>query len=130
MKPYESSEQSLREAMEEMEWGRHRPERFLAAWKRGVKLAGEWFFDVKGSVDSATDKNQLQPKYEVIKKNIHQISSGEKAFLVAMYQFYNASDGKELAESIDCSTMHDIAMSLDKKRLEVIAELFINDCGW
>lgn len=125
-----ANELALKEALEEIEWGKQRPERFLAAWKRGVKLAGEGFFDVQGNVDLATDKNQLKPKWDVIKNNLHQISSGESAFLVALYQFYNASDGKELAEAIDCTTLRDISVCLDKKRLEVIAELFINDGGW
>jgi hypothetical protein len=68
-----------------------RQARFLAAWKRGVRLAGERCFDITAaSVDRATDKDQLRPSWDYVEVHLLDRSRGEAAFLAALCSFFNS----------------------------------------
>ncbi|GAB4361019.1 MAG: hypothetical protein Kow006_31410 [Gammaproteobacteria bacterium] len=109
----------------------HRERRFLAAWKRGVALAGESYFHVtSASVAEAINKNQLRPDWQRIEHAIGVISRGEAAFLAAMYSFFNAEDGQALLVRAGFPNLCDVASKLDPHRAEVIAELFLTYPGW
>jgi hypothetical protein len=63
------------------------PERFLAAWKNWIKIAGENYFKLKCPLDQAKEKWDLCPNYELIAKVIGKISHGQAAMLGLMYSF-------------------------------------------
>lgn len=110
---------------------RVRAQRFLEAWKRGAALIGTRFFEVKApSVESATDKNQLRPDWDLVEESIGVLSRGEAAFLAAMCSFFNAEWGQKLLEDVGFPNICDIASKLDREHAEVIAELFLTYSGW
>ena len=108
-----------------------RQARFLAAWKRGVSLAGEHCFDVTAaSVDRATDKDQLRPSCDYIEVHLLDRSRGEAAFLAALCSFFNSHWGQALLERAGYPNLCDLAGTLDAERSTVITELFLNYQGW
>lgn len=106
------------------------PKRFLEAWKQGIKLVGEQYFEIKSNVDSATDKWDLKPKHEIIERSLFQLSKGQAILLAVMYSFYNSEEGQLYLEQLGRPNISDIAAHLDKEYLEVIAKLFVNYSGW
>ncbi|MBB3752539.1 hypothetical protein FHT44_005051 [Mycolicibacterium sp. BK634] len=103
---------------------------FFDAWKRGVQIAGpQWF---EGDVETATSKWHLRPDYDLITENIGTMSTGEAAFLLAMYSFYNPSTGaKLLAKRRNDSTgPGGLASLIDGRRRQVIADLLVSYGGW
>ncbi|MEJ2405359.1 MAG: hypothetical protein P8171_13870 [Candidatus Thiodiazotropha sp.] len=124
-------EAKLRELSHPMNDYRIRSQRFLDAWKRGIALIGPRFFEVKStSFESATDKNELRPDWNVIEESLGVLSRGEAAFLAAMYSFYNAECGQKLLTEAGFPNICDIASRLDREQSEVIAELFLTYGGW
>ena len=108
-----------------------RPARFLAAWKRGVRLAGERCFDITAvSVDRATDKDQLRPNWDYVEVHLLDRSRGEAAFLAALCAFFNSHWGQVLLERAGCPNVCDLAGTLDAERSAVVTELFLNYQGW
>lgn len=97
-----------------------KPARFLAAWKKGIKLAGGNYFKLQVHIDKATEKKQLQPDYEVINHSLKAISRGQAHFLALMYSFYNSEDGQKMLEAIERPSIRDAAAYLDKDQLEII----------
>ena len=98
---------------------RERERLFLAAWKRGVQLAGPGYFKLKAPTgEAATHKGQLEPDWDLIEETLTARSRGEAAFLAAMCSFYNAEWGQSLASK------------LDEPHTGIIAELFLNYPGW
>jgi len=101
---------------------------FLDAWRRGISIAGpKWFGD--GTGVGAT-KWKLEPRYDDIASAIGWLSSGESAFLVAMYSFYNADTGGELMRKLGIGGLADVAGRLDGPRRKVIADLLVSYEGW
>ncbi len=121
---------AIEELRSAQEWSANRPKKFLEAWKRGIKLIGEDYFLINGHLDDATDKNQLKPNTELIESALNILSKGQATFLAAMYSFYNDKDGQRYLEQLGRPNITDISAYLDKENLEVIADLFVNYCGW
>jgi hypothetical protein len=108
-----------------------RQARFLAAWKRGVQLAGESCFDITAiSVDRATDKDQLRPRWDHVEETLLHRSRGDAAFLAALCTFFNSHWGQALLERAGAPNLRDLAVTLDAERAAVIAELFRTYPGW
>lgn len=108
-----------------------RAERFLVAWKRGVVLAGESYFLVETpSVAEASHRNQLRPNYALVEDAVGRVSSGQGAFLAAMYSFFNAEDGQRLLARAGYPNICDLAAKLEGEHAVIVAELFINYHGW
>ena len=108
-----------------------RQARFLAAWKRGVRLAGERCFDITAAnVDRATDKDQLRPSWDYVEVHLLDRSQGEAAFLAALCSFFNSHWGQALLERAGYPNLCDLAGTLDAERSVVITELFLNYQGW
>lgn len=125
------SREALAQMCEAMIDAGARPARFLAAWKRGVLIAGAHYFHVKAdSVEAATDKWQLKPNQEAIENALGVVSDGQGAFLAAMYSFFNPDKGQELLADVGRPNICDLAGRLDNERAEVIAELFLSYAGW
>ena len=110
---------------------REREQRFLAAWKRGVQLAGPGYFKLKApTVEAATHKGQLEPDWDLIEETLTARSRGEAAFLAAMCSFYNAEWGQSLLVRAGFPNLCDLASKLDEPHAGIIAELFLNYPGW
>ena len=110
---------------------RQQQARFLDAWKRGVRLAGEGCFEVTASsVASATDKEQLRPRWDYVEAYLMDRSNGEAAFLAALCSFFNSHWGQALLERAGYPNLCDLAAKLDAERAGIIAELFLSYQGW
>ena len=108
-----------------------REERFLRAWKRGVRLAGERCFDItSASIEGAIDKDQLRPSWDYVEAYLTDRSKGEAAFLAALCSFFNSHWGQALLERAGYPNLCDLAEKLDAERAGVIAELFLSYQGW
>jgi len=115
------------------------PARFLDAWKQAVAKIGHRFFIAKEgydnpeSVDQATDKWQLIPRWEYVEEHIGVLSTGEAVFLASVCSFYNGEWSQELFEKNGLNgyaSIGDTANKLDLDRLEIITELMKNHTGW
>jgi hypothetical protein len=104
---------------------------FLAAWKRGVALAGPHLFGngPRADLENAETKWDLCPKVPLIERAIGVMSSGEKTFLAALVSVYNAEDGGRLLKRIGFHGLADLG-GLDLARRSVIAALILNYTGW
>ncbi len=111
-------------------WSTERAERFLAAWKSGIKLVGAQYFHIVGSVESATNKWDLMPNRALIEHSLHQVSKGQAILLAVMYSFYNGDDGQLYLEQLGYPNISDIAAHLDKEEVAVVADLLVNYSGW
>lgn len=107
------------------------PERFFAAWKRAVSLAGIAYFGTgtKSALDLATKKWDLTPNLERISDAIGVLSSGERVFLAALVSFYNSEDGGRLLKRVGVEGLADLG-GLDLQRRTLIAALILNYAGW
>lgn len=107
------------------------PARFLAAWKEAVKLAGPRFFECDAeSVDAATDKWQLKPKWEEVDAFMGVGSTGERVFLAAVVSFYNNEWGQGHLEAAGWPNLAAVANRLDLRELEILTQLMLNYTGW
>ena len=110
---------------------REREQRFLEAWKQGVRIAGPECFRVTApTVGDASHKRQLEPDWDHIEATLLARSRGEAAFLAAMCSFYNAEWGQSLLERAGYPNLCDLAGKLDEPRAGIIAELFLYYPGW
>lgn len=109
-------------------------DRFLHAWKRGVKLAGvELFYCNAESIDAATDKEQLRPQWEPVQSYIRQpISPGERLFVIELCSFYNCDWMHQLKKELRLKrgSFGQAAARLDAERLAVLADLLVSYRGW
>lgn len=106
------------------------PERFLAAWKKGVELAGENYFKLKCPLEQAKEKWDLCPNYELIAKVIGKISHGQAAMLGLMHSFYDSEEGQKLLKEANVENFVDALRLLSEEAKEVIAKLWMNYQGW
>ena len=107
------------------------PERFFAAWKRAVALAGVTYFGAgtKTALERATKKWDLTPNLEHISDAFGVLSSGERVFLAALVSFYNSEDGGRLLKRVGVEGLADLG-GLDLQRRTLIAALILNYSGW
>ena len=108
-----------------------RQARFLDAWKRGVRLAGERCFDITApSVDRATDKDELRPNRDHVDAHLLARSRGEAAFLAVLCGFFNSDWGQALLEQAGFANLFELAGTLDAERSAIMSELFLTYQGW
>lgn len=117
--------------MQQMEFFRTAPTRFLAAWKRGCLISPQYFGDgTRESIEAATDKWQLAPNVEAINKAVRFKSPGEAIFLAAMVDFYNDVRSREIQNAAGQSDGVGNLLRMDWERRQVIADLLVNYAGW
>lgn len=117
--------------MQQMEFFRTAPTRFLAAWKRGCLISPQYFGDgTRESIEAATDKWQLAPNVDAIKKTVRSKSPGEAIFLAAMVDFYNSERSREIQKAAKQSDGVGNLLRMDCERRQVIADLLVNYAGW
>jgi len=105
-------------------------ERFLAAWKRGVEFIGPELFGPK-TIETARDKNDLQPLREMVDAVFKEESGGEEQFLAAMVSFYDPIWGEHLARRIRCPrSVCGLTYNLDHECTALLCELLLNYEGW
>ena len=105
---------------------------FLQAWKEATALAGAKYFG-DGSEDGpdiASNKNDLRPNLERIRKVLRSCSPAEGLFLAELYSFYNDFVARELLKDFVAIDLGTLASELDLKRRQVLAQLFVNYSGW
>lgn len=130
-------EAARQETLEEIEHFSHAEAHFLAAWKRGVLLAGSQYFGARGHagrtdravVDRAKTKWDLCPRMNLIAHAIGVMSPGEQRFLAALTSFYNSEDGGRLLRRSGFHGFADLG-GLDFKRRTVLAALLLSYTGW
>jgi hypothetical protein len=104
---------------------------FLDAWLRGVQMAGpRWFGDGGVPTIPTPTKYDLAPRYDDIMANLGVLSSGEAAFLVAMYSFYNSYAAAGMWKLASAAPMAGLASCLDEPRRRIIADLLVSYEGW
>lgn len=114
----------------EMQYAREAPQKFLAAWKNGIELAGEQFFNLKTSVAAADNKWQLAPNFKLIHCAIGMRSHGQQCLLALMYSFYDSLEGQKLLERVSDGSFVDALSALDLEGKKIISELLLNYVGW
>lgn len=124
MDQFDKTFQGLREEEKE------KPSHFLTVWKKAIKLIGEDFFIIKSSVEEATDKWDLKPDYDAIKRNLFAKSTGQSLFLVALLSFYNREDGQDLLIQLGYPNFVDIFSRLEKEHVEILMALINYYQGW
>lgn len=106
----------------------HDEEAFLQAWLRGVEIAGtHWFCDNGAAVTSKWDR---RPDFDLIQSSLGVLSSGEAAFLAAMYSFYNPDEGGKMLAQLGLNGPGALSAVLDEPRRRVIADLAVSYAGW
>lgn len=108
------------------------PQVFLAAWKDGVRLAGESFFNVRtGTIEVATHIDELRPNLDAITASLGTLSPSERDFLLSLYQFFSDSTVRDLCKEHDypMPSLADIA-TFDAKYRSVILRLLDSYNGW
>ncbi len=109
----------------------HAKNRFLSAWKAGIKIVGPEFFVVKSkTIETATDKWQLEPNLEFMKNAMSVHSHGLQVLLGLMYSFYDSAEGQKLLEKANAANLVDALSVLDFESRDVVAELWLNYSGW
>ncbi|HAU0334624.1 TPA: hypothetical protein JBF52_15180, partial [Legionella pneumophila] len=72
---------------------------FVTAWKKGIKIVGVEFFNIKASsLDAAEKKWQLEPNYTFIQSAMGGYSHGKQVLLAMMYSFFDPEDGQKFLE--------------------------------
>jgi hypothetical protein len=103
---------------------------FLDAWLRGVEIAGiEWFGNAWSDKTSPT-KWDYRPDFDLIEGNIGVLSTGEAAFLAAMYSFFNPDTGAQMMRDLGFGSPGAVAAVMDEPRRRVIADLLVSYDGW
>ena len=97
---------------------------FLSAWILAAQLIGAECFKTDPNSADIKSKWDLEPEREVFKARLRTASSGERLFMLAVYQFYNSKTFKERP------TMDDLAYSLDGTRLSILMRLMVSYRGW
>jgi|GEM_PF-4479789 len=106
---------------------------FLAAWKIAIRLVGEEFFDLKTTLEEATEKDQLQPSHKkilsVVKGEVY--AKGETlAFLGILYSFYDSEEGQRFFLELGYDSFIHALRKISPTHQAVIAELVLNYDGW
>lgn len=124
-------EAARQDIAQEIEHFSHADAHFLAAWKRGVLLAGPQYFGtrVRADVDLAASKWELRPRMDLIAHAIGVMSPGEQRFLAAMTSLYNSEDGGRLLRRSGFHGFADLG-GLDFKRRTILAALILSYNGW
>lgn len=105
---------------------------FFDAWARGVMLAGEQFFGdgTSGQLEKARSKHDLAPRYDDVVAALGYLSSGEAAFIVALYSFYNDETAAKMWKKARVNPLAGLAAVIDEPRRRVIADLLVAYEGW
>ncbi|MEW6647164.1 MAG: hypothetical protein AB1450_08205 [Pseudomonadota bacterium] len=111
---------------------------FLAAWKAGVKIAGDDLFRVErgyariSCIDEATTKWQLVPARDEVEAYVlkGKASRWTRAFVAAMCSFYNSEWAAGMLKRLKVGSIGELAQGLDGERRTVLAALLVSYRGW
>ena len=113
-----------------LEQTEEKEQRFFAAWKLGVELAGAHLFGPETTI-TAKAREELTPIQELVKAELAKESCGEEQFLTAMVSFYDPAWAEELVDSIDShKSFCGLTYNLDHEQIEILCELLRNFQGW
>ncbi len=108
-------------------------DRFLHAWKRGVKFMPHLFHCDAETIDAATDKNQLRPDWDAVETFLQsRPEPWARKLVMALCSFYNDDWMHDWAKKLRLprSSPGDLAIRLDTDHREVIADLLVSYRGW
>ena len=103
---------------------------YLEARLDGVDIAGIQWFEIAEPGGHPATKWDYRPNYDAINDNLDCLSTGEAAFLAAMYSFFNPHVGGRMMKRLGVDAPGQLAAILDAPRLRVIAELMTSYEGW
>ncbi len=103
---------------------------FLDAWLRGIQIAGIDWFGGAWSDKTAPSKWDYRPDFDLIEPSLGELSTGEAAFLAAMYSFYNPDIGSRMLRDLGFGSPGLAAAVMDEPRRRVIADLLVSYDGW
>lgn len=81
-------------------------------------------------IEAATDKWQLAPNTDAIKKAVRSKSPGEAIFLAAMVSFYNDVTSRQIQKAVGQSDGIGNLLRMDLECRQVIADLLVSYAGW
>lgn|SRR5690606_29832361 len=97
---------------------------FLNAWRAAARLIGAECFKNDPDSPDITSKWDLEPVFDMFKARLGTASSGERLFMLAVYQFYNSKTFKERP------SLNELAYSLDAEHLSTLVRLMASYRGW
>jgi len=108
------------------------PERFLAAWKRAIKIIGPAYFQCTGidNYEAATDKDQIRPDNDAIEERINVCSVCEGVFIGVVMSFFNDKWGSGICDAFEYHGVGGAANRLEIEQMEIVVELFNSHTGW
>lgn len=100
---------------------------FLAAWKRGIALAGPYLFDhgPRAERKLIQAKRDLRPNVALIQRAIGPMSPAEQFLLASLVSVHNAEDGGRLLKATGFHGFADLGR-LDLSRRTVLAGLVLH----
>ncbi|MDP3560975.1 MAG: hypothetical protein Q8R83_02205 [Legionellaceae bacterium] len=106
-------------------------DKFVTAWKKGIRIVGEEFFKIKASsLDKAEKKWQLEPNYFFIQENIWTYSHGKQVLMGMMYSFFDSEDGQKILEKAKTPNFVQALNVLDEQAREIVYQLCQHQAGW
>ncbi|ANN97210.1 Uncharacterised protein [Legionella pneumophila] len=104
---------------------------FVTAWKKGIKIVGVEFFNIKASsLDAAEKKWQLEPNYTFIQSAMGGYSHGKQVLLAMMYSFFDPEDGQKFLEKTQTPNFVQTLSILNPESRQIISELWLHYTGW
>ncbi|HHF0526764.1 TPA: hypothetical protein ACP9FK_003436 [Legionella anisa] len=104
---------------------------FVTAWKKGIKIVGVEFFNIKASsLDAAEKKWQLEPNYTLIQSAMGGYSHGKQVLLAMMYSFFDPEDGQKFLEKTQTPNFVQALSILNPESRQIISELWLHHTGW
>jgi hypothetical protein len=108
-------------------------DRFLATWKRAVKVCPRLFHCDAPSIDEATQKEQLRPNRDAVEGFLR--SKPEpwlRKFIMSACSFYSDEWMKDWAKRMRLprTPIGDLAIKLDMEHREILAALLTSYPGW
>ncbi len=108
-------------------------DRFLQAWKRGVKFMPHLFHCDAETIDAATEKNQLRPDWDAVETFLQSHPEPwQRNLVMALCSFFNDEWMHDWAKKLRLprSSPGALAIRLDMEHREVIADLLVSYRGW
>lgn len=106
------------------------PRLFFEAWRDGVILAGPIFFGQK-TPDTAINKNDLRPDFQMIERALPSMGTGEAQFMSALVSFFDPQKGELLSSRLKTEkSLCGLTIGIDATGKRILARLLTSYCGW
>jgi len=114
------NDSEIKQLIEDTE--KERSRLFLKSWKVAVKNLGAELFNIQAAtIDAATDRRELRPDMEAIKKRVHKKENELHFFLFMVISFYSFVE----IEQIFISAGHGFPRIIDLQLLDETERMII-----